>query len=62
MNNINTRRADVAYGELEIILHGAPAIREILGDITFEISANSFFQTNTQQAEKLFQVVLDNAG
>ena len=59
VNNINTRRADVAYGELEIILHGAPAIREILGDITFEISANSFFQTNTEQAEKLFQVVLD---
>ncbi|GIS72626.1 MAG: putative RNA methyltransferase [Candidatus Neomarinimicrobiota bacterium] len=62
VNNINTRRADVAYGESEIIPHGAPAIREKLDDITFEISANSFFQTNTEQAEKLFQVVLDNAG
>ena len=62
VNNINTRRADVAYGESEIILHGAPTIREKLDDITFEISANSFFQTNTEQAEKLFQVVQDNAG
>jgi 23S rRNA (uracil1939-C5)-methyltransferase len=62
VNNINTRRADVAYGESEIILHGAPAIREKLGDITFEISANSFFQTNTEQAEKLFLVVKENAG
>ena len=61
VNNINTRRADVAYGESEIVLHGAPAIREKLGDITFEISANSFFQTNTEQAEKLFLVVEENA-
>ena len=62
VNNINTRRADVAYGESEIILHGAPNIREKLGNITFEISANSFFQTNTEQAEKLFLVVQENAG
>ena len=30
-----------------------------MGKFNFEISANSFFQTNTHQAEKLYQTVLD---
>ena len=57
VNNINTRKADVAYGEKEINLHGDSFIRERLGDITYEISANSFFQTNSEQAVKLFETV-----
>jgi len=32
-------------------------IRESLGGLTFQVSANSFFQTNTVQAERLFAVV-----
>lgn len=61
INNINTRKADIAFGEYEIILHGEPIITDKIGDLTFEISANSFFQTNTLQAEKLYQAVLDGA-
>lgn len=61
INNINTRKADIAFGEYEIILHGTPAITDKIGDLTFEISANSFFQTNTLQAEKLYQAVMDGA-
>ena len=57
VNNINTRKADVAYGEKEINLHGDSFIRERLGDITYEVSANSFFQTNSEQAVKLFETV-----
>ena len=57
VNNINTRRADVAYGEKEINLHGSSFIREKLGDISYEVSANSFFQTNSEQAVKLFETV-----
>ena len=57
VNNINTRKADVAYGEKEINLHGDSFIREKLGDITYEVSANSFFQTNSEQAVKLFEAV-----
>ncbi|RMF08379.1 MAG: 23S rRNA (uracil(1939)-C(5))-methyltransferase RlmD [Candidatus Neomarinimicrobiota bacterium] len=61
VNNINTRRGDTAYGEREILLHGDPFIREDLGHLTFQISANSFFQTNTLQAERLYAVVREKA-
>ena len=61
LNNINTRKADIAFGEYEIILHGEPMITDKIGELEFEISANSFFQTNTVQAEKLYQAVLDGA-
>lgn len=61
INNINTRKGDTAFGEYEIIMHGEPIITDKIGDLTFEISANSFFQTNTLQAEKLYQAVLSGA-
>jgi len=61
INNINTRKADVAYGEYEILLHGKPVITEKIGDLNFEISANSFFQTNTMQGEALYNVAMEKA-
>lgn len=57
MNNVTSRKAGVAVGEYEIGLSGSPAIREKLGAYEFEISANSFFQTNTLGAETLYGVV-----
>ena len=61
VNNINSRKADVAFGEYELHLHGKPFLEEKLGNLTFEISANSFFQTNSIMAEKLYQTALDGA-
>jgi 23S rRNA (uracil1939-C5)-methyltransferase len=61
VNNVNTRKADVAFGEFETLLFGKPYIEEKLGDLTFEISANSFFQTNTLQGEFLYNEVLKAA-
>ncbi len=61
VNNITRRKAAVAYGEWEVLLFGQPTIREELGGYTFEISPNSFFQTNTAQAEKLYKVALEFA-
>ena len=61
VNNINTRKSDVAYGEYENLIYGSPVIEETLGDLTFEISANSFFQTNTIQAEVLYNQILSAA-
>ncbi len=61
VNNVNTRRGDTAFGEKEILLFGTPTITEQLNDLTFEISANSFFQTNTRQADNLYQAVLTGA-
>ena len=57
VNNVNTRKADVAFGEYETLLYGKPFIQEKIGDLTFEISANSFFQTNTTQGEVLYKEV-----
>ena len=57
VNNVNTRKADVAFGEYETLLYGEPFIQEKMGDLTFEISANSFFQTNTTQGEVLYEEV-----
>jgi len=57
VNNVNTRRASIAIGEQERLLAGEPFIRDKIGDFEFEISANSFFQTNTAGAERLYDVV-----
>jgi 23S rRNA (uracil1939-C5)-methyltransferase len=59
--NVNPKKASVAVGVEEHLLGGRDHIRERIGGLTFQISANSFFQTNTVQAERLFEVVLDAA-
>ena len=61
VNTINSRKAQVAYGEQEYVLYGPGFIREELGGYVFEVSAGSFFQTNTPQAERLYGVVRDFA-
>ncbi len=61
VNNINSRPAQIALGEKEILLAGEPWIEEKLGGFRFKISANSFFQTNTKQAERLYEQVLQAA-
>jgi len=57
--NLTRRKAQIAVGEEERLLAGEPTIFERLGDLTFEISANSFFQTNTEQAERLLECALE---
>ena len=55
--NVNAKKASVAVGSEEHLLLGRDHIREALGGLTFQVSANSFFQTNTVQAERLFALV-----
>ncbi len=57
INNITSRKAGVAMGEYEILLAGTSCIRDKIGLFEFEISANSFFQTNTLGAERLYETV-----
>jgi 23S rRNA (uracil1939-C5)-methyltransferase len=61
VRNINSKLANIAIGEEEELLGGERTITEKLGKFIFEISSNSFFQTNTRQAEKLYELVLDMA-
>jgi 23S rRNA (uracil1939-C5)-methyltransferase len=43
------------------LYHGKGFIEEKLGDVLFHIGPKSFFQTNTKQAERLFDTVVDFA-
>ena len=58
IRSVNARRATVAVGDREEILFGRPYITERIGDLTFEITASSFFQTNSRQAERLYEMVM----
>ncbi|MEX0601969.1 MAG: 23S rRNA (uracil(1939)-C(5))-methyltransferase RlmD, partial [Bacteroidota bacterium] len=62
VNTINDRKAQIAYGDRETVYFGEGVIEERLGRHRFRISAQSFFQTNTEQAERLYAVVRDLAG
>ncbi len=57
VNNITARRSGVAIGEREIHLAGDPVLTDRIGGFEFEISANSFFQTNTRGAQQLYETV-----
>jgi len=61
VRNINSKVSQIAVGEEEEHLGGERTITERLGKFIFEISSNSFFQTNPRQAEKLYQIVLNSA-
>jgi 23S rRNA (uracil1939-C5)-methyltransferase len=57
--NVNDKKASVAIGSEEHLLLGRDQITESLDGVTFQVSANSFFQTNTVQAERLFAIVAE---
>lgn len=61
VNNITDSLGMTAFGKKEIILHGSGIIHDMIGGISYEISANSFFQTNTSGAEQLYDVIEDFA-
>uniref|UniRef100_A0A0D3EKL2 TRAM domain-containing protein n=1 Tax=Oryza barthii TaxID=65489 RepID=A0A0D3EKL2_9ORYZ len=62
MNNVNTSVGNTSVGEEEYTLYGKPTITEMLRGLTFQISANSFFQTNTKQADVLYKLIGESAG
>jgi 23S rRNA (uracil1939-C5)-methyltransferase len=61
VNNITTRKSQVAMGDREVVLFGPGYIRERIEQREYRISANSFFQTNTLQAERLYNTARDMA-
>jgi len=61
INNINLKKANVAIGDYEKVFLGDGFIKDSIGKYSFRLSANSFFQTNTIQAEQLYNTVLNYA-
>eukprot|EP00899_Mesostigma_viride_P003873 jgi/Mesvir1/13487/Mv16536-RA.1 len=60
--NVTSTKGGSTLGERQYVLHGRPYITEQLRGLRFEISANSFFQTNTGQAEVLYALVEEACG
>ncbi len=58
---VNEKRNDTLHGLETICVNGEPFLIEVLGDLTFRIQPKSFFQTNTQQAEKLYSITKEFA-
>ena len=48
-------KSNIAVAEVETVLYGPGYIEETLLGMTFRIRASSFFQTNTVQAERLYE-------
>ncbi|MFZ4785432.1 MAG: 23S rRNA (uracil(1939)-C(5))-methyltransferase RlmD [Flavobacteriales bacterium] len=61
INNDEGDRVDPLNGSTNLI-YGVPKIIEKINGLSFEISMQSFFQTNPKSAERLYSKVLDYAG
>lgn len=55
--NVNDTKGNVILGNKNIVMYGQDRITDKIGDFTYYISTNSFFQVNTIMAEKLFNVL-----
>jgi 23S rRNA (uracil1939-C5)-methyltransferase len=59
VQNINNSKSNIAKGEREIIHFGPGFIEEDILGCRFRIYANSFFQTNSRQAENLYRTAFE---
>jgi len=60
-HTVNPQKANVARGDKEAVLYGADHIHERLGEKEFRVSASSFFQTNSYQIKRLYDLVVEFA-
>jgi 23S rRNA (uracil1939-C5)-methyltransferase len=56
VNTVNSGPAQTAFGEKAVTVFGLGVVHDRLGRYTFEVAPNAFFQTNTRQAERLYDV------
>ena len=61
VKNINTKNTNVILGQENINIYGDGYIKDILGEYTFKISPLSFYQVNPIQAEKLYNLGVEQA-
>jgi 23S rRNA (uracil1939-C5)-methyltransferase len=59
---INNKRNDTIYDQDVLVWSGKDHMVEKLGNLSFKIRPKSFFQTNTKQAEELYNVAKNFAG
>jgi len=61
VQNINTKKSNVIFGDETRVLWGEEYIYDTIGDVTFAISARSFYQVNPVQTERLYGKALEYA-
>lgn len=61
VHNINDQRTNVILGKTTNILWGETYIHDKIDDLTFAISAQSFYQINPQQTEVLYKKAIEYA-
>jgi len=62
LQNINEEDTNVIFGEEDKLIRGQGQIREYINQTAYDISARSFFQVNTLQAQKLYEKISDFIG
>ncbi len=61
VQNLNTRHTNVILGPKTKLIYGHTTIKDKIGSLEFNISAQSFFQVNSEQAERLYETALADA-
>ena len=61
MHTVATNKSGTTIPEVQNVLHGRDFIEDKLGDLTYRISAASFFQTNTEMAKVLYNEIRKTA-
>ncbi|STY43018.1 Uncharacterized RNA methyltransferase SAV1897 [Listeria grayi] len=57
MQNVNTQKSSLIFGEETMHLDGEETMQEALGEMKYDLSARAFFQLNPVQTEKLYNEV-----
>ena len=57
LQNVNPERTNVVLGPVWNVLSGQGTLRETIGDVTFRVSAESFFQVHPDQLPALVEIV-----
>ena len=61
VNTINSGLGGTAYGEETILIAGQETIFDTISSLKFELSNDTFFQTNPHQTEKLYDTAVELA-
>lgn len=61
LHNINPQKNSMVLGKKETVLYGKGYIRDTLCGHTFRISANSFYQVNSEQTEVLYKTTVESS-
>lgn len=61
MYNVNTERTNRILGTHSFVLQGQPYITDHIGDLSFRISPQSFYQVNPAQTRRIYEKALEYA-